>query len=84
MTDTIGANDPRYRQAVDAFHAEFGLHIPDILLPTMWCVMDIDGEPLVMINAEGMRAMALTAPRPNAPQLVEEFITKMRGTGYRP
>lgn len=82
--DTIPATDPRYKQAIDTMRAESGLHIPDVLLPTMWCVMEISGEPLVMLNAEGARALALTAPRPNAPQLVEEFITAMRDKGYKP
>ncbi len=81
--DRIPATDPRWQQAVDTFRAEFGLHAPDVLLPTHWCVMVVDGEPQVMINADGARALALTAPRPNAPALVEEFITTMRGKGYR-
>lgn len=80
---TIPATDPRYQQAIDTMRDETGLNIPDVLLPTMWCVMEVDGEPLVMLNAEGARALALTAPRPNAPQLVEDFITTMRGKGYR-
>lgn len=81
--DTIPATDPRWQQAVDTMRAESGLNLPDVLLPTMWCVMDIDGEPMCMLNAEGARALALTAPRPNAPALVEQWITENRDKGFR-
>jgi hypothetical protein len=81
--DRIPATDPRYRLAVNNYRVEFGMDLDDVLLPSQWCVMDIDGEPMVMINADGARALAVMAPRPDAPQLVEDFITTMRGKGYR-
>lgn len=70
----LDASDPRYHQAIAAMKAEFGLSIPDILLPTQWCVFLVDDTPQIVVNADGMRALALIAPRPDASEYVEELI----------
>lgn len=74
MTTRISAHDPRYQQAIDEFKAEFGISIPDMLLPTMWSVMLLEGRPEIVITRDGMRAMALTAPAPDAVKRVEDLI----------
>lgn len=78
MTDKLDASDPRYRQTITEFREEFGLSIPDVLLPTQWCVALVDGEPQILINEGGMRALAILSPRPNAPEYVEDMITAIK------
>lgn len=84
MTQKLDATDPRHHQAIEEFRDEFGLFIPDVLLPGHWCVALVDGEPQILINEGGMRALALIAPRPNAPEYVEGLLEAIRGSGLFP
>lgn len=78
MSQKLDASDPRFHQTIAEFRDEFGLSIPDVLLPTQWCVALVDGEPQILINEHGMRALALTAPRPDAREYVEELIATIK------
>lgn len=74
MTEKLDATDPRYSQAVDDLSTDFGLNIADVLLPTQWAVCVVDGRPEVVVTTDGMRALALVSPRPQAPEYVENLI----------
>jgi hypothetical protein len=74
MTQKLGPSDPGYHQAIQDMKDEFGLSIPDILLPTHWGVILVDGKPMVVVTPDGMRALALVSPRPQAPEYVENLI----------
>jgi hypothetical protein len=74
MIEKLSAHDPRYTQALDEFTAEFGIRIQNVLLPKQWKIVMLDGKPEIVITRDGMRALALTAPRPNAVEVVEDLI----------
>jgi hypothetical protein len=76
MTERLHPTDPRVRVALDEFADEFGIRIDRVLLPTHWAVHLINGRPEITLNPDGMRALALVAPRPDAPQLVEDLLRR--------
>lgn len=78
MRQKINADDPRYRPALDAFRESKGMSVEDVLLPTQWCVLDVDGKALVVVNADGLRALSLMSPKENAAELSEGLIAEAR------
>lgn len=73
--EKLTPTDPRWTAALDELSTEIGMDIRQVLLPTHYTVVVADGTPQVVVNAEGMRALALTAPRPDAQEVAEEIIT---------
>lgn len=78
MTDQLHPSDPRYRQAFEESKAEFGIDLAEALLPTHYIVVLIDDRPTVCLTVDGMRALALLAPDPNAVWRTEQLISAMR------
>lgn len=74
----INSLDPRHQVALDDMREQTGLNISDVLLPNQWAVMLVDGHPMVIVNEDGMRALALMAPRPDAIQFTEDIIRQIR------
>lgn len=79
--EIVGARDPRYRQALDDYAAQFGFRIDEVLLPTHFCVVELDGEPTACVNEHGWRALALLSPDPGAPERIDRQIAAMKAAG---
>lgn len=77
MTEWLDKSDPRVQDALESFYDDYGMFLDKVLLPAHWQVCMLDGKPEVTVNADGMRALALMAPRPDAQQLTEELIEAM-------
>lgn len=70
---------PGWRQAVAEFNASVGYDIRTVLSDSHWFVASVNGaRPDVLVSAEGMRAMARFAPRPDAAEVVEQIIAQGR------
>ena len=73
---SVPATDPRHQQALDDWAALYGFRAEQTLLPTHWAMFEIDGHAEVCLNASGVRALALLAPRPDAQLIAEQIIAK--------
>lgn len=71
----LPATDPRFAKALDEHAARFGVDLREALLPSQFTVAVVKGRPEVLINASGMRALAMVAPNPDSPKIVEDLIT---------
>lgn len=82
--EKINPTDPRWNAAVDAFAEQYGgMDVRQALLPTHWTVALVDGRAEVVLNAAGVRALALLAPRPDAQQVAEDLISHMNDHGIQ-
>lgn len=78
MTAIIEKGTPAAEQAVAEFNAVVGYDIRVVFSDDTWAVMLVDGEPQVVVNADGMRTMARFAPRSDALEVAEQVIELTR------
>lgn len=78
----LNPTDPQWDAAVAAFTEQYGGMDPrQALLPTHWTVALVDGRAEVVLNAAGVRVLALMAPRPDAQQVAEDLISHRNDHG---
>jgi hypothetical protein len=77
-TQKLDASDPRFQQALDDFAAEHGMRIEDVLLPEHWHVGLVFGQPGVLVNSAGSRALIAATVHPDVVEEQQRRIAKMR------
>jgi hypothetical protein len=72
-------SDPEHAwMAFRAMFEQTGIRWDEVLLPSQWKVVLVDGVPELVVNPEGVRAAAILAPRPDASEVAEAMIEQAR------
>lgn len=75
----IRKDDPDAVRAIDELNATVGYDIRVVLDDQWWRVAAVGGRVEVLFTADGVRALARFAPRPDAPEIAERIIRGKKG-----